>query len=171
MPLCGWNKDMANGLSLFVTGSVNQPLGETNMAWCGHNQKMAAGLYTFTGGLVRQTEQRARDEGVSVAAIPAIEIEEIDALLEELQASPQRQELAGVMAVGYLIRYFYAELGTVLAQEPTLSVDRVFGEKVAELNRLLFAMEENYYKNLRPHHPRLDAIRLIRGFLETQVAK
>lgn len=171
MPLCGWNDDMANGLSLFVTGSINQPAGEINMAWCGHNEKMADGLGSFAGGLVRQTKQRAKDEGVPVSAIPAIEMEEIDALLEELQASPSRDKLAGVMAVGQLIRYFYAVLGSTLAKDPALSVEQVFSEQVAELNRLLFAMEENYYQNLRPNHPRLDAIRLIRGFLETEVAK
>jgi hypothetical protein len=131
---------------------------------------MADGLGAFAGGLVRQTNQRALDEGVSAAAIPAIEIEEIDALLEELQASPCRDRLAGVMAIGQLIRYFYAVLGSALAKDSALSVEQVFGEQVAELNRLLFAMEEHYYSYLRPQYPRLVAIRLIRGFLEEQVA-
>jgi hypothetical protein len=171
MPLCGWNDDMANGLALFVTGSINQPAGETYMAWCGHNEKMADGLGSFAGGLVRQTNQRAKEENVPVSSIPVIEMEEIDALLEELQSSSHRQSLAGVMAVGQLIRHFYAELGEALARDPAKSVEQVFGEKVAELNRLLFAMEEYYYNNLRPYNPRLVAIRLIRGFLEERVGK
>ncbi len=148
MPLCGWNDDMSKGLMEFVTGSEAQ---------------------ACAGGLTLQTLKRAQDENVPVSAIPKIEIEEIDALLSELHLSPHRQKLAGVIAVGSLIRYFYVELGEELIKDPTQTVQAVFGAKVEELNKLLFAMEANYYEELRPRHSRLEAIRLIRGFLECEV--
>jgi len=170
MPLCGWNDDMSQGLTQFITGSTTQ-LKEKEMTFCGHNEKMASGIVGVAGGLVLQTQKRANDEGVSITAIPAIEMEEIDALLEELRTSPQRDQLAGVIAIGSLIRHFYAELGKALAMDPSLSVEAVFDTIVAELNRLLFSMEEHYYRDLRPHHSRLVAIRLIRGFLEEQITK
>ncbi len=109
VPLCGYNVDMAHGLSTFVLGQKEhsqQPTEENRMTFCGHNKDMAGGIDTFTGGLVVQTKKRATSEGVSIAEIPALEIEEIDALLAELQVSPKREKLAGVMAIGSLIRFF-----------------------------------------------------------------
>lgn len=130
---------------------------------------MAHGIESFVGGLALQTERRAKDEGVSEADIPPIEIEEIDALLEALNASPKKERLAGVMAIGQLIRFFYMRLGEELMQGPDQPVVDIFTREVNELNRLLFEMEEHYYKDLRPHHPRLEAIRLIQDFLEKEV--
>lgn len=162
---------MAKGLSTFVLGkkSTHQTTKESNMTFCGHNKGMADGVNSFVGGLVIQTKKRAGAEKVSVAEIPAIEIAEIDALLTALNASPKKDALAGVMAVGSLIRFFYAELGKRLAKDSSLTVDVVFQEVVEELNRNLFAMEEHYYENLRSNFPRLEAIRKIKDFLETQM--
>lgn len=166
---------MAQGLELFVTGRTNSGKGsemetqENDMTFCGHNPAMAGGIGTFVGGLTIQTLKRADAEKVSVAEIPALEIEEIDALLAEINASSKKAELAGVMAVGQLIRFFYATLDAKLAEDPAKTVESIFSATVAELNRLLFAMEDNYYEVLRPSNDRLTAIRLIRGFLETQV--
>jgi hypothetical protein len=167
MPLCGYNEDMAKGLALFVTGST--PTKETMMAWCGHNKDMASGVGTFSGGLALQTNKRAKDEGVAISSIPAIEIEEIDALMEVLEASPKKAELAGVRAIGSLIRFFYTKLDERLSINPTCSVESIFASEVGELNRLLFDMEAHYYEHLRPKHERLTAIRLIREYLEGEV--
>lgn len=160
---------MAAGLACFVTGSTQACTMEADMAWCGHNESMAKGIDSFVGGLAVQTMKRAEDERVTPAEIPPIEIGEIDALLEALNASPQKERLAGVMAIGQLIRFFYMRLGEEFTQEPDQSVVDIFTREVDKLNRLLFEMEKHYYEDLRPHHPRLDAIRLIRGFLESQV--
>ena len=169
MPLCGWNSDMAAGLTRFVTGATQTYSEEIDMTWCGHNESMANGIDSFVGGLALQTMKRAEDEGVTPAEIPKIEVEEIDALLGALNASSKKGRLAGVMAIGQLIRFFYVRLEEELVRRPDQPVVDIFTREVNELNRLLFGMEEHYYKDLRPHHPRLEAIRLIRGFLESQV--
>ena len=176
MPWCGFNEDMASGLRVFALGSKagvgirnqTQQL-EDNMPFCGYNENMASGIGRFSGGLVAQTKKRAEAEGVPIGKIPAIEIEEINALLAELDASPKREGLGGVIAVGLLIRFFYSTLEAKLAGNPSLTIERAFEEIVEELNRHLFAMEAHYYEELRPNFPRLEAIRRIRGFLETQV--
>ncbi len=139
------------------------------MAWCGHNENMASSLTTFALGLAVQTVKRAATEKVSTAEIPALEIEEIDALLTALHESPARGRLGGVMAVGSLIRHFYQMLGERLKENPALSSEDIFQEEASELNRLLFGMEEHYYTNLRPKFPRLEAIRRIREYLEEEV--
>ncbi len=176
MPWCGFNEDMANGLRIFAVGpkaeaSTRNQTQQTegDMPLCGHNENMASGIGRFSGGLVVQTKKRAEVEGVPIGQISKIEIEEINALLAELNDSPKREKLGGVIAVGLLIRFFYATLETKLASNPTLTVEGVFDEIVEELNRHLFAMEAHYYEELRPNFPRIEAIRRIRGFLETQI--
>jgi hypothetical protein len=168
---------MAHGLQRLAEGLVSQVVHlktqrkENHMPpLCGYNSEMSSGLKEFTEGLAVQTEKRAVNEEVSLAQIPAIEMEEIDALLHELQTSPQRAELQGVVAVGTLIRFFYAKLEKELNDDPTQSAETVFSKIVDEQNRLLFGMENHYYRDLRPNFPRLEAIRRIRNFLETQVA-
>lgn len=165
---------MAAGLYQFALGAGDlaqtetQPK-ETSMTFCGHNKDMASGITGFSGGLAAQTRKRALDEGVSIVDIPRIEMEEIEALLEALRASPKKEALRGIAAVGELIRYFYSELDAQLKVSPETPVEKVFEATVLELNRLLFAMEANYYEALRPKFPRLEAVRRIRDFLETQV--
>ncbi len=160
---------MATGLTRFVTGTNLTNIQEADMAWCGHNKSMADGINSLLGGLTLQTMKRAENEGLTVAKIPQIEMEEIDALLEALQNSPQKERLSGVMVIGQLIRFFYARLDEELTKNPDQSVADIFSREVTELNRLLFGMEEHYYTDLRPYHPRLEAIRLIRKYLESKV--
>lgn len=181
MPLCGYNEDMANGLRIFAGGfqegskagmrilTQTQPKLEDDMTFCGHNESMALGIGRFSGGLAAQTRKRAEEEGLVVGKIPAVEIEEINTLLTELNSSPKRDGLGGIIAIGLLIRFFYATLEAKLAKNPSLPIEGAFREIVEELNRLLFAMEAHYYEELRPNLPRLEAIRRIRSFLEAQV--
>ena len=90
-------------------------------------------------------------------------------MLTELYASPKKAELSGVIAVGSLIRFFYAKLEEKLGDNPARTAEEVFAEIAKEQNEILFAMEEYYYRELRPNFPRLEAIRRIRDFLEARV--
>ena len=140
------------------------------MTFCGHNDTMANGLAAFGKGLAIQTDKRAADENVPLAEIPAIELAELRWLNEALANSPKRAALGGIASLGLFVTFLYEELARRLRKNPSLSAEAAFAGIMEEQNRLLFAMEDHYYKHLRPNLPRADAIQGICTFLEEQVS-
>jgi len=139
------------------------------MTFCGYNDEMAEGIVMFNKGLAIQTEKRAVEEGVSLSGIPAIELAELRVMLEEVTRSPKREALAGITALAALVIFAYEELERRLAKDSSLTAEQAFAEMSAEINDLMFTMEEHYYQKLRPHLERGEAIRQCVKFLEAHV--
>ena len=65
------------------------------MSICGWNNTMAAGLKLFAEELAEQTQKRAHEENVSVTEVPAIEIAELQSLIDSMRASEKFRAMGG----------------------------------------------------------------------------
>ncbi len=139
------------------------------MTFCGYNKQMAGGLEVFGSGLAVQTEKRAREESVSIPKIPAIELAELDRLIELLSTSKKKSELSGMLGLAMFVRYMYAQIQTLTAADPSITAHAAFEQVVGEVNKLMFEMEDHYYTELRPKLGIEKAIQALGPFLEERV--
>ena len=150
MPMCGFDKQMLDGLDMFHRGLAYSIIRKVKkMPFCGFDKQMLDGLDNFHRGLADSIERRT--ETTFEAAIEE-ELTEMDEFIGELQKLDSGLNKMKLIGLANYAKSFY-EGALQRSRTDNVGIDKALESEMKDTRSFLFEVDRLYYEDLKGKVP------------------